>query len=51
MGEAIIFERTILVLYCALVMIVAHFFVVRHEEPGLRKKFEAEYDAYCQQIA
>jgi len=32
--------------YGALVWLISHFFVIGYEEPTLRKRFAAEYDAY-----
>lgn len=50
LGEAIFFESLTLLLYTTAFFLVAHLFVVLFEEPGLKKKYGASYDAYRQSV-
>jgi len=45
-GEAILFRRTHLLDYAALMLLTAHLFVVFYEEPTLRRQFGESYEAY-----
>lgn len=36
--------------YAAVVAAGFHFFVLLHEEPSLRRRFGAEYEAYCRGV-
>lgn len=45
-GEAALFGSFLLVEYAALMLLVAHFFVVFYEEPTLRRQFGESYDEY-----
>jgi len=49
-GEAILFQSYRLVVYILLAWLASHLFVVFYEEPTLRKKFGAAYEAYCQAV-
>jgi protein-S-isoprenylcysteine O-methyltransferase Ste14 len=49
-GEAILFQSTKLVVYALLAWLACHLFVVFYEEPTLKKKFGAAYEAYRQAV-
>ena len=49
-GEAVYFVSILLAIYALLVVVGFHLFVVLYEEPGLKKKFGASYDGYCQRV-
>jgi protein-S-isoprenylcysteine O-methyltransferase Ste14 len=49
-GEAIFFESTDLWVYLIIVFIGFHLFILLHEEPRLKKDFEAEYKEYCKKV-
>jgi len=49
-GEAILFQSCNLAAYTALAWLACHLFVVFYEEPTLKKKFGAAYEAYCQAV-
>lgn len=46
-GEAIAYRSLALAAYTALFWLLAHVYVVAVEEPGLRRRFGAPYEAYC----
>jgi protein-S-isoprenylcysteine O-methyltransferase Ste14 len=52
LGEAVLFPAAarFLLAYTAAVWLFTHLFVVLYEEPTLRKKFGAEYEAYCARV-
>jgi len=50
LGEAMILGNLQLLLYCALVWLFCHLFVLAYEEPTLRKTFGAEYDIFCANV-
>jgi protein-S-isoprenylcysteine O-methyltransferase Ste14 len=50
LGEAMVLGDPPLLLYCALVWLFCHLFVLAYEEPTLRKTFGAEYDAFCANV-
>jgi protein-S-isoprenylcysteine O-methyltransferase Ste14 len=49
-GEAILYRSPALVAYAAALFATAHWYVVRVEEKQLRRRFGAEYDAYCARV-
>ena len=49
-GEAMILETTILVLFAALVVTILHLWVVMYEEPGLKRRFGTSYERYCDRV-
>jgi protein-S-isoprenylcysteine O-methyltransferase Ste14 len=49
-GEAILFQSLRLLAYALLAWLACHLFVVFYEEPTLRKKFGAAYEAYRQAV-
>jgi protein-S-isoprenylcysteine O-methyltransferase Ste14 len=49
-GAAIVYRSPPLALYAGGFLMVAHAFVLIYEEPTLRRKFGAEYDAYCARV-
>jgi protein-S-isoprenylcysteine O-methyltransferase Ste14 len=46
LSEAVLFEARALFVWAALVAVFFHLFVVLYEEPDLRARFGASYDAY-----
>ena len=49
-GEAILFHSLLLVGYMLLIGVVVHLFVVLYEEPSLRRRFGASYEAYLRTV-
>lgn len=49
-GEALWFSSVGFVAYALLLTRYAHWVVVRVEEPELRERFGADYEAYCQRV-
>jgi protein-S-isoprenylcysteine O-methyltransferase Ste14 len=49
-GQALLFGSPALLAYAALLALGFHLFVVLYEEPHLRRKFGAEYEAYCARV-
>ena len=49
-GEALVFRSPWLIGYAALLCVVWHLFVVRHEEPDLRRRFGESYERYCRDV-
>ncbi|MGD1104221.1 MAG: isoprenylcysteine carboxylmethyltransferase family protein [Terriglobia bacterium] len=49
-SEALLFSSPKLLVYALLFGIGFHLFVLAYEEPTLRKKFGASYQAYCQAV-
>ncbi len=49
-GEAILFRSSSLAIYCAVLALAFHTFVVLYEEPALRKQFGDSYLDYCRQV-
>lgn len=49
-GQGLLYQSRVLFLYLLLAIGVAHLFVVFVEEPDLRRRFGAAYDAYRRQI-
>lgn len=52
LGQALLYRPVLwpLVQYVAIMWVAAHLFVVLYEEPTLREKFGADYEAYCQRV-
>ena len=50
MGESIFFSSSTLWVYALLVGLGFHLFVLWYEEPHLKKKFGASYEAYCKTV-
>ena len=50
LGEAAIFRSFHLVEYAALMLLVAHLFVIFYEEPTLRRQFGESYDEYRRSV-
>ena len=50
LGEAVLYRSAALVAYAAAFFALAHAYVVLHEEPQLRRRFGADYDAYCRRV-
>lgn len=46
-GQALVFGSGALLAYALLAGLVVHAFVLSYEEPTLRARYGAEYDAYC----
>ena len=49
-GEAVAFRSPALLFYTAVARALFHLAVVFVEEPGLRRRFAAEYDAYVRDV-
>ncbi len=49
-GQALLFESKDLLIYGALVWLVAHLFVCFYEEPTLRRTFGEEYATFCREV-
>ena len=49
-GQALLFGERNLLWYAGAVGVAAHIFVLGYEEPALRRKYGAEYDAYCRVV-
>jgi protein-S-isoprenylcysteine O-methyltransferase Ste14 len=50
LGESLVFQSLALLLYAGVVWLCCHLFVVLYEEPALRRRFGAAYDAYRGQV-
>ena len=49
-GQALLLGREILFAWAAAAWLLFHLFVVLEEEPGLRRRFGAAYEAYCGRV-
>jgi protein-S-isoprenylcysteine O-methyltransferase Ste14 len=49
-GEALLFESSLILIYASLVFLAFHLFVIVYEEPTLRKKFGSSYERYCSSV-
>jgi protein-S-isoprenylcysteine O-methyltransferase Ste14 len=49
-GQGLLLGREILYAWAAVAALIFHLFVVLHEEPGLRRRFGAEYEDYCRRV-
>lgn len=49
-GQALLFGSPVLVVYTAVLAVGFHVFIVLYEEPTLRRRFGAEYEAYCRAV-
>ena len=49
-GAALFYRSLPLLIYAGLFWLTAHLFVVRYEEPTLRRAFGKEYESYCQGV-
>jgi len=49
-GEAAVFGSAALLVYAAALWLTFHLFVTLYEEPGLRARFGASYDAYLTRV-
>ena len=49
-GQALVLGRPVLLAYAAVFLAVTATFVRLHEEPALRRRYGAEYEAYCQAV-
>jgi len=49
-GAALFYETGALCAYAGGFLVLMHLFVVRYEEPTLRRTFGEEYDRYCRQV-
>ena len=50
-GQALLLGREVLFAWAAAAWLLFHLFVVFEEEPGLRRRFGAEYEDYCARVA
>ena len=51
LGQALLLGREILFVWAAAAWLLFHLFVLFEEEPGLRRRFGGEYQAYCDRVA
>ena len=49
-GATLFYESLPLLSYTGIFFLIAHLFVVRYEEPTLRRTFGQEYEAYCGRV-
>jgi len=49
-GQGLLFGSGSVLRYAAAVAVGFHVFVLLHEEPSLRRRFGAEYEAYCRGV-
>lgn len=49
-GQALLFGRGTVIVYAVLLALAFHGFVVLYEEPTLRRRYGAEYEAYCRRV-
>jgi protein-S-isoprenylcysteine O-methyltransferase Ste14 len=49
-GQGLVFGSPPVLRYAAAVAVGFHLFVLLHEEPSLRSRFGAEYEAYCRAV-
>ena len=50
LGQGLLFGSAAVLVWAAILAIVFHLFVVFVEEPSLRARFGADYDAYCRRV-
>jgi protein-S-isoprenylcysteine O-methyltransferase Ste14 len=50
LGQALLLGRWILVAWAAAAATIFHLFLVLHEEPGLRRRFGADYEEYSRRV-
>jgi len=50
LGQALLFGDWRLIVYGAVFWLACHAFVLVYEEPTLRRKFGAEYEAFCANV-
>ena len=49
-GQGLLFGSAPVLRYAVVVAVGFHLFVLLHEEPSLRRRFGAEYEAYCRGV-
>ena len=50
LGQALLLGREVLLGWAAAAWLMFHLFVIFEEEPGLRRRFGGEYEAYCDRV-
>ena len=50
LGESLLFESFILLIYSLLILSICHLFVILYEEPILKRKFGESYEQYCNTV-
>jgi|ERR1044071_579052 protein-S-isoprenylcysteine O-methyltransferase Ste14 len=50
-GEVILFESALILIYAAIVFSVFHLWIIVYEEPTLRRKFGESYETYCRKVS
>ncbi len=50
LAQALLFGSGAVLVYASLLALGFHLFVVLYEEPTLRRRFGAEYEAYCRRV-
>lgn len=49
-GAALFYRSLLLLGYAAVLLLIAHLFVMWYEEPALRRAFGKDYEAYCHRV-
>lgn len=49
-GQALLLDREVLLLWAAVAALLFHVFVLLHEEPALRRRFGSDYDEYAERV-
>lgn len=49
-GEVVLFQSVLILIYAAIVFSVFHLWVLFYEEPTLRRKFGESYETYCRKV-
>ena len=50
LGEALLIRSWLIAAYAGVLLAIAHAYVVGIEEPTLRSRFGADYEAYCRRV-
>jgi len=50
LGLAVFLNSLMILIYCLLLFLIYHSFIVFYEEPHLRKKFGKYYEEYCKNV-
>src|SRR5918999_4342494 len=49
-GQALVLDRSVLLVWAAIAALLFHLFVVLHEEPSLSRRFGSDYEEYARQV-
>lgn len=50
-GEVVLFQSALILIYAAIVFSVFHLWILFYEEPTLRRKFGESYEKYCRNVS